>query len=113
MPLNSATPYNDRGFLVYGGTAVNTSYGHTVRVQESSSAEGPHVWLFIGESSLPRMSAMDPHLSLADAIEIRDRLTQFIESVPERWGDGGKALQEAYEEVALRRAAENEPGERT
>lgn len=107
MPVNPPSE-TGRGFRVYGGSAVNTSYGHPVeiRVQESSAASGPHVWLFIGHA--PGMKDRDPHLSLADAIEIRDRLTQFIDEVPERWTRGAEFAQEAQEEVARRRAAERE-----
>jgi hypothetical protein len=108
MSLNPPVPASDRGFLLYGGSAVRTSYGHPVeiRVQESSSARGPHCWLFVGE--VPDSSSMDPHLSLADAIEIRDRLTQFIDDTPDRWTGGKKMLAEAHKEVARRRAEEGE-----
>lgn len=108
MSVNPAIPASDRGFMLYGGSAVMTSYGHPVeiRVQESSAASGPHVWMFIDEA--PGMIAREPHLSLADAIEIRDRLTQFIDEVPERWTRGAEFVQEAHEEVARRRAAERE-----
>lgn len=108
MPLNPAVPASDRGFLLYGGSAVRTSYGHPVeiRVHESSAASGPHVWLFVDEA--PGMNSREPHLSLADAIEIRDRLTQFINEVPERWTNGKAMLREARKEVAQRRAAESE-----
>lgn len=104
MSLNPATPANDRGFLVYGGSAVQTSYGHQVRVQESSAASGPHCWLFVSES--PGVKGYSPHLSLADAIEIRDRLTQFIDSTPKQWTRGSQMLKEAKAEVARRRAEE-------
>lgn len=108
MSLNPPSPANDRGFNVYGGSPVVTSYGHPVeiRVQESSAASGPHCWMFIGKA--PGEDFRDPHLSLADAIEIRDRLTQFIDEVPERWTRGAVMLTEAHEEVARRRAAERE-----
>jgi hypothetical protein len=108
MHLNEPTEASDRGFWLYGGSAVRTSYGHPVevRVQESSAASGPHCWLFIDAS--PQSKRMDPHLSLADAIEIRDRLTQFIETVPERWSSGTRILREAHEEVARRRATDGE-----
>lgn len=96
-PLPDAIPASDRGFLLYGGSSVQTSRGHVVRVQESSSAEGPHVWLFTDPDG-------DPHLSLADAIEIRDRLTQFIDSVEERWGEGRRYMEEARRMIAERRA---------
>lgn len=103
-PLNPAGQANDRGFSVFGGSEVNTSYGHAVRIQESSAANGPHCWMFIGESR--RVDGFDPHLSLADAIEIRDRLTQFIDGVPERWTRGSDMLKDAQAEVDRRRAAE-------
>lgn len=108
MSLNPAIPASDRGFLLYGGSAVVTSYGRPVevRVQESSAASGPHVWLFIGEAG--DRVPFDPHLTLADAIEIRDRLTQFIDEIPEHWTRGKKLLASAQEEVARRRAAERE-----
>ena len=111
MSLNPATPASERGFLLYGGSAVTTSYGHPVeiRVQESSAASGPQVWMFIDEA--PGMDGREPHLSLADAIEIRDRLTQFIDDVPQQWTRGAQFLREAHEEVARRRAAER--GEET
>lgn len=102
--LNPATTANDRGFLVYGGSEVKTSYGHAVRIQESSSASGPHCWMFIKESV--RADGFDPHLSLADAIEIRDRLTQFIDSTPEQWTRGSQMLKDAQAEVDRRRTAE-------
>lgn len=103
-PLNPPVPASDRGFLLYGGAPVNTSSGHPVRVQESSSANGPHVWLFIDEA--PGMSSRSPHLSLADAIEIRDRLTQFIDDTPERWTRGSRMLKDAHREVDRRRTEE-------
>lgn len=108
MSLNPAVPASGRGFMLYGGSSVITSYGHPVeiRVQESSAASGPHVWMFIGEA--PGMNGREPHLSLADAIEIRDRLTQFIDDVPEQWTRGSALLREAQREVDRRRAAERE-----
>lgn len=119
MPLNPASQFNDRGFLVYGGSPVDTSYGHVIRVQESSAASGPHVWLFIEGGPEPRPPGVGlrpdrtepsvaPHLSLAQAIEIRDRLTQFIDEVPERWTRGKSLLKKAHEEVDRRRAEERE-----
>lgn len=93
-----------RGFLIYGGGPVQTSYGHEIRVQESSAAEGPHVWLFIGESTT--VQAMDPHLSLVEAIEIRDRLDQFISMTAGRWGR--KYVTAARREVARRRLGKEE-----
>lgn len=101
--IGEPVPSNDRGFLLYGGREIPTDYGHAVRVQESSSAEGPHVWLFIGDS--PQVEKHHPHLSLEQAIAVHAALGQFIESVPERWGDGAEMLAEA------RRRALGEGGE--
>lgn len=84
---------NDRGFLTYAGGPIETSYGHTVRVQESSAVDGPHVWLFIGDS--PRVDGHDPHLNLEQAIALRAALDQFIEGVPHQWSDGQAMLDEA------------------
>lgn len=79
-----------RGFHIYD-EPVTTSYRHEVSVYESSSAEGPHCWLRIekkecfGPGDLPVCDEA-AHLSLDQAIAIRDRLTAFIDEVPERWG---------------------------
>lgn len=78
----------ERGFQTYGGTLV-TSYGHDITVRESSAATGPHVWLFIGDSK--HVDSHDPHLDLADAIRLRNRLNAFIDGVPERWANGARA----------------------
>lgn len=103
-PLNPAKQANDRGFFIYGGSAVNTAHGHAVRIQESSAGGSPHCWMFVGASSA--IGGFDPHLSLADAIEIRDRLNQFIDGVSERWSEGSRMLEEARAEVNRRRTAE-------
>lgn len=110
MSLNPPTPYNDRGFLVYGGSEVPTRHGQTIRVQESSAASEPHVWMFIGGDVEVAL-----HLSLADAIEARDRLNQFISSAPERWSGGRKFLALARKEVKERRARQRaaQEGEKT
>lgn len=105
-PLPDAAPRNDRGFLVYGGGPVETDYGHEVRIQESSAASGPKVWMFISDS--PIAEGHDPHLSLVDAIEIRDRLTQFIDGVAERWTNGERFLEEACRIITERRKPEEE-----
>lgn len=94
--IGEPTP-NGRGFLTYGGGEIPTSYGHTIRVQESSAASGPHVWLFISGSS--RVPGHDPHLSLADALRVHAALGQFIDGVPERWQHGDITLARAKREV--------------
>lgn len=88
---------NDRGFLAYAGGPIETSYGHTIRAQESSAASGPHVWLFVGDS--PTTASHDPHLDLEQAIALRAALDQFIEGVPERWENGQELLDEAKRNV--------------
>lgn len=47
-PDDTVAPTNDRGFLGYAD--LTDSYGGRVRVYESSSAEGPHVWLNVDAS---------------------------------------------------------------
>lgn len=65
-------------------------------MQESSGASGPHGCF---------------HLSLPDAIELRDRFAQFIDSAPERWTDGERFLEEGYRIVAERRKRAEARGE--
>lgn len=91
--IGEPVPSNDRGFLLYGGREIPTDYGHTVRVQESSAAEGPHVWLFISDS--PQTKKNNPHLNLEQAVAVHAALGQFIDGVAERWGDGPELLAEA------------------
>lgn len=98
--MNAPDPVEtQRGFLIYGGGSFPTSYGHELRVQESSSANGPHVWIFIGESGTTK--SMDPHLSLEEAIDLRDRLNQFISMTTARWGR--KYVTGARRELARKR----------
>lgn len=87
-PEAPAPVANGRGFLSYAGGSFDTDRGHEIHVYESSSAEGPHVWLSMdGEAA---------HLALAQAIRLRAALNQFIEGVPKRWGRGEEMLAEAY-----------------
>lgn len=76
-----------RGFYDYG-SPVETSYGDVVSLRESSSAEGPHCWLYIQDR--PEGRAIEgqsaAHMSLTEAIAIRDRLNAFIDQVSQRWG---------------------------
>lgn len=95
--ISEPRPSNDRGFLLYAGGPIATSYGHEILVQESSAAEGPHVWLFIKPPS--HKSSRDPHLSLEQAVHLRAALDQFIEGVPGRWDDGAERLAEAKRNV--------------
>lgn len=98
---------NDRGFLGYG--KFTDSYGNEVTVHESSAAMGPHCWVRIeGEAHLrenPRPFVGLPyglahadqssHLTVDQAIKLRDALNEFIDGVPERWSNGGAYLPES------------------
>jgi hypothetical protein len=86
---------NDRGFLIFGGYEILTDHGHPITVQESSSARGPAIWLFIGPSIEETITHGDPHLDLRQALVLRAALDQFIEGVPDRWADGAERLAEA------------------
>lgn len=68
---------NERGFMVY--TQFRDSYQSEIRVQESSSAEGPHVWIFCNPSVPSRPGeSMAPHLTRAQAKRVRDALDRFL-----------------------------------
>lgn len=92
----TATP---RGFRVY--TEFTDTYGAQVRVQESSSAAGPRVWVFANHevelkkqdrerlaragfgtpqrlAELGVMLEPSPHLDVPQAIRMRDALNEFI-----------------------------------
>jgi hypothetical protein len=100
MALPEPKPVSDRGFNAYAGGPFRTDYGHTIRVQESSAAMGPHVWLFIGDSDLPSMADKhSPHLNLEQAVRLRAALDQFINGVSERWENGDILLAVAVREV--------------
>jgi hypothetical protein len=119
-PTPPAPVSGDRGFLTYGNP-IETDYGHDLRLYESSAATGPHTWLDLTETDRepvsPSALAGEPHLgldmlgsptvefttahlSLAQAIMLRNALGQFIDGVPERWEGGQKLLEAAYREVA-------------
>ena len=96
-PNRSVTP---RGFATYD--EFTDTYGAKIRVQQSSSAEGPRVWIFAehAESRLPErfrsrlaaagftrpeelaeLAAMlepSPHLDVEGAKRLRDALGAFI-----------------------------------
>lgn len=63
-----------RGFDVYD--EIETDYGHTIRVQQSSSAEKSAVWLFISDS--PVTCRHNPHLTRDQARRVRDALSTFL-----------------------------------
>lgn len=97
MPDRSATP---RGFAVYD--EFTDTYGARIRVQKSSSAEGPRVWIFAGHpevklrsdyrerlaragfttpAQLAELAAMlepSPHLNVEQAKRTVAALNEFI-----------------------------------
>lgn len=91
------TERNDRGFHQYGAPVL-TSYGEKVEVFESSIAKGPHCWLRVYDDGDAKVSqhvgkSMSAHLSLDEAIAIRDRLSAFIDEVPTRWNPDWRSQQ--------------------
>ena len=77
----------ERGFDSYD--EFTDSYGATIRVQESSAAPAPHVWVFVdgggteapvGFPGLPegRKNDGSAHLTVEQARRLRDALDAFI-----------------------------------
>lgn len=94
---------------MYGGSEIITRWGGRIRVQDSSDASSPHVRVFYEPGEYE--SAKCLHLNAMEAIELRDRLNQFLAGMDERWGEG--ALHEALGVVAQHRSngCEIETGE--
>lgn len=79
---------NQRGFHQYG-EPVQTSYGDSVSVYESSAASGPHCWLRINPAEYQRGNDdMCAHLNVEQATAIRDRLNAWLDEIPARWNRG-------------------------
>lgn len=83
-PDTAARSLTDRGFITYD--EFKDSYRADVKVVESSAASGPHVWVFVKGGSVHDNEG-SAHLSLDQAVRLRDALTAFIREVPERWED--------------------------
>lgn len=73
-----------RGFAVYG--EFKDGYGQTVRVQESSSAEGAFCWVFCKDQEgndaiihLGKPHSRSPHLSRAQARRLAKLLLKFAD----------------------------------
>ena len=65
-----------RGFNIY--TEFRDTYKSEVRVQESSSACAPRVWIFC--ESAPGNKDMSPHLSPAQARRVAKALLKFADA---------------------------------
>ena len=78
----------ERGFHNYG-RPVHCTYGTEVWVRESSSADGPHVWMFLKEdrSVLPSTPPGEAacHLNASQAREVIRRLQTWLDVIPSRW----------------------------
>lgn len=73
---------NARGFDRFD--EFRDTYGSRVRIVESSSAAGPHVWIFCDEN--PRDAEPSPHLDVEQARRVIDALQAFVDEAPARWG---------------------------
>lgn len=72
---------SERGFLQ--GANIEDRYEGTVRVYESSNADGPHIWLAVnGSPTINKVGGNEVHLllSLDAAEELRSQLTYLIEN---------------------------------
>ena len=73
----------NRGFPIY--TEFKDSYQQEVRVQQSSSMERAHAWIFCkkdgqdGVFHLGRWQSYSPHLTVAQAKRVRMALKKFIQ----------------------------------
>ena len=63
---------DERGFTTFAD--FNCTYGTSVRVKESSRADGPHVWLFLEEDAKvltrPTLGKASAHLTIEQAEEL-------------------------------------------
>lgn len=82
----------DRGFHGYG-EPMRCTYGTEIEVYESSSAEGPHVWLKLrcDPRVLSRQEAGEgtAHLNEAQARDLIARLETWLQEIPSRWENRG------------------------
>lgn len=72
-----ASRVTPRGFTIYD--ELTDRYGHKVRVQESSLATEACAWVFCdrNDGDEPGFEP-SPHLTVAQAIRVRDALSAFI-----------------------------------
>ena len=71
--MTPARSVTGRGFTIYD--EFTDTYGNRVRVQQSSSAMSPRVWIFTEDDSDATTS---PHLDITQAERVRDALDAFI-----------------------------------
>lgn len=68
-----------RGFAIYGRTRDRV--GTEVRIQQSSLATEPAIWVFSDRQPSSESSAL--HLTVKQATALRDALTAAIEDAPD------------------------------
>lgn len=74
--INVKSTLTDRGFRHW--EPIPTSYGHEIRVYESSAASAPHIWLAVdGEKAITDFPGT-AHLTLDQAKAVRDALDEAI-----------------------------------
>jgi hypothetical protein len=95
--------FTPRGFVIYDKFADQN--GHGVRVQQSSLATEDCVWIFC-EDVTGKPWGLTPHLTVDQAIRVRDALTAFIdehregepsvaEAAPVHVKSGGERVEDA------------------
>ena len=70
-----------RGFSHFD--PIVTSYGHEIRVYESSSASAPHIWLAVNgvdSTNGDEYTSLHANMTLAAARLLRDQLTHLIDN---------------------------------
>jgi hypothetical protein len=117
---DATVKFSERGFARWPGVVDNR--GVTIRVAESSAADGPYLWVFTtgGAESYKREQDGSAHLTLEQATALRDSLTSAIEFMRTRF-DGPDAGSETTPRMSpeaeklladLVASHENKPGGR-
>jgi hypothetical protein len=83
--------FNERGFEGY--LEMKDTRDNTIRVQESSAANGPRCWIFVKDvqgreayDHMGSLQAVSPHLSPAQAKRLAQALMRFVNTSKKRWG---------------------------
>lgn len=83
--------YSERGFAQW--PHIVDDRGVTIRVAESSAADGPYLWVFTtgGEESYKKPQDGSAHLTLEQATALRDSLTSAIDFMRTRFAPADEA----------------------
>lgn len=79
--------YSDRGFAQHQPIPCGTSYGGTVRVYESSSADAPRLWLHAQQESGQEATV---HLSMDAARVLIGDLRDLVWFLDDRYAEAGE-----------------------